>query len=185
MLSRFGFVRLQIVPGADRATLNAMRAELLTSPAQAVHVGDFGETWMEHDLPPGGLIAACLASPVAHRWVEAVTRAELAERPALWGNVYREGQHITWHRDKRGAVQMLICLGQPPVECGGILQARSGGKSVDISLCPGDGLLFRATQIEHRITPLTPSPSQPVPVRVTAVGRFFAKSDVPRMVSTR
>ncbi|WP_217430764.1 hypothetical protein [Sphingomonas bacterium] len=169
-----GLIKTDIFKQSVLSNANALRDEVFGVKPRSVHVGDFGESWLEYDIQDSGLIADTLASEVIHTWAQSVSNQGLQLRPSIWANTYTPGQHISWHRDKYGAVQILLSICQPPPECGGVFQIRRYGIESDVALYPGDALLFRAVDIEHKITPLNATRSNSDPMRISIVARYFS-----------
>ncbi len=126
-------------------------------PCRRVTVGDHPETWDElrtdfHDE----LTATFRTNPVLGLVLAALGRGgrKVADdHVTCWVNRYRVGEYIPRHTDASGTATDTGELGYV--------------------LTPGDAVLFHPTAVEHWTTPLIPSPTEPEPVRVVAVGRYY------------
>ena len=168
-----GYLQTRVLSDAGAEQLASLCDELLAGAARRVHVGDFGKRWMEHELSPQGRLAQLMTSQSVHGWMQQVVGEDLGLEPRIWGNAYRLGEYIPKHRDNLGTVQLLLCLGQPPSDSGGRFQIWDAAGATEIALKPGEGLLFRATQIHHGTTELKATEDVPQPIRITAVARYF------------
>jgi hypothetical protein len=147
--------------------------ELLAGRARRVTVGAKDEWWTEYSIDTRSRLGRILTGADAMKLVHAGVEAPSFLRAQLWGQAYELGQRIALHTDAEGDVQLLLCLEQPPAECGGYLILKPGEGEVRLRLEPGDALLFRATDIPHATTPIIPSQGAEAPRRTVAVARFL------------
>ncbi len=148
-------------------------SELAALPARRVTCGHEAIGWHEQTIASGET-HALLQSPqiqaLVHRALDLDDEVPL--RLQAWTSIYARGEFIDPHRDTTGAVQLLIALDAPPESNGGQLVLRPERGEVQLTLRPGDGVLFEARAIEHCTTPLRPTAAVPEPTRVVAVGRY-------------
>ncbi len=146
-------------------------------PCRRVTVGDHPETWDElrtdfHDE----LTATFRTNPVLGLVLAALGRGgrKVADdHVTCWVNRYRVGEYIPRHTDASGTAQVVLCLQAPDESNGGVLMLATDTGELGYVLTPGDAVLFHPTAVEHWTTPLIPSPTEPEPVRVVAVGRYY------------
>lgn len=156
--------------------------ESLSWPKQSVYVRpEDGVTWLSQDVPRDSLLTAWFCSDQILQMIRAVSGIAFPlVRTESWINLYRAGEYISPHRDAAGTIQLLLSLVSPDSECGGIFSASIQGCNREFVLRPGDALLFEATSVEHYTTPLIPSASNPEPMRMNAVMRFYFANTPPR-----
>jgi hypothetical protein len=144
-------------------------------PSRRVTVeSDQPSEWDELAIEPSSELHRLLLNDPARA---AVLEALAVDEPGVvkcWVNRYRTGEWIAPHRDAAGTVQLLICLRAPADEmCGGILHLALPAGPLACPLGPGDAVLWEATTIEHWITRLVATNSDPEPERVVLVGRYY------------
>lgn len=90
-----------------------------------------------------------------------------------WVSRYRVGEYISPHTDAAGTLQVLLMLKPVKATQGGVLKLSLHSEFVTVDLREGDALFFCAATLVHFTTPLTPTPEDPLPLRVVAAGRYF------------
>lgn len=91
----------------------------------------------------------------------------------VWTSAYRGGEHIDRHRDRSGAIQMMVCLQNDATEGGAThFECLDGVERIE-ALRPGDAILFRAREIFHFTEPVKGEVPPKEPIRTVAVGRFY------------
>ena len=69
----------------------------------------------------------------------------------VWVNRYQPGEWVPPHQDRSGDCQLLICLEAPPEGAvGGVLHV----EDQPVPLVAGDAVVFRASGLNHRMTPV-------------------------------
>lgn len=150
--------------------------ETRSLPSRRVICGEEAVSWDEQTIPSGSSVFVYFNSPQVLELVQSAADAENTLDPSrtmCWVSRYRTGEHIGRHRDSAGTVQLLVCLIAPPAGSGGLLILNAIPERV-FRLNEGDGLLFRANQIEHYTTQLVRTNQCPNPLRVVAVARYFS-----------
>jgi hypothetical protein len=132
-----------------------------------------GPTWKEFALSPTQKLWSILCQQFVLDEVEARTGGRLINERIAWLNVYGQGQHIDWHRDGVGDMQIILVLDAPCVPEGQLMLRTRENEQV-VPLYIGDAILFSARRVFHRTTPIV----TPGLRRVTAVMRFFVSGQV-------
>lgn len=166
-----GFV---LVPRAAPAKLLEACQSFVSSSDDWVSGDESAHSWQESEgqLPSG----ICALLPLS--LFKEVADASIM-RHVAWINVFGRGEFIPAHKDAGGDVQLLICLEAPDEENGGHLWLDTPERLVLMEA--GDALLFRASQIRHGTTPVSPLQTKR---RVTLNVRAWAKPDVTRQRNT-
>lgn len=89
-----------------------------------------------------------------------------------WANVYRAGEHIPYHKDTVGDLQLITGLISPHPSNGGDLILHHKGKR-RVQLQPGQQLLFRASRTPHQTITLKSSEAVTQPIRCVGISRIF------------
>lgn len=145
-------------------------------PARRVQTGIGGVTWNEQQVPSSNPIyrlfidRGVLGILCAALEIEPETRAR---NVLCWIARYGEGEYIDAHRDGAGTIQLIVCLLASREENGGLLVLKSNDGEQRFFLRAGDAMLFEATTIEHRTTPLIRFKEYDNPTRVVAVARYY------------
>jgi predicted 2-oxoglutarate/Fe(II)-dependent dioxygenase YbiX len=161
-------------------TEQAHRFEFETRPlaARRVVCGDSSVSWAEQTVPTNSRLSNyARSSHILQLIGSALNRKDLIDlaKTTCWVSRYRKGEYIGPHRDCAGAIQLLVCLMGPNAESGGILVLKMKRGNRRFALKAGDGLLFRAVEIEHYTTELVPTKNCPDPVRIVFAARYFVK----------
>jgi predicted 2-oxoglutarate/Fe(II)-dependent dioxygenase YbiX len=131
----------------------------------------FGEQNFDDEHP----ISRFFAADQLTRLALALTGSQQLRRIQSWTLVYRVGEYIDPHTDAAGTIQVIVCLQAPAAHSnGGQLVLRPNtADEVRLGLGAGDALVFAASSVQHCTTPLTGSLTDPDPMRVVAVGRYY------------
>lgn len=168
--------RFAHVPGFISSAL-AEEIYAATRPVEVnrVKCHDPAKQFGEQHFAPEHPVGQFFTSPELQKLVLSCAEATEITACRWWTSVYGAGQFIEPHTDMAGDIQVLVCLTAPPTQPNGghlILRPGSTGE-VTLGLRPGDGILFSASTLTHRTTPLVASDEHPDPVRVVMVGRYF------------
>lgn len=87
-----------------------------------------------------------------------------------WINRYFVNEYIATHKDTTGDFQAVLCLRSSGIHGGGELVIEP---NFEVSLSPGDMLLFKASQRQHSMRPVVAGSSASEPMRVTGICRFY------------
>lgn len=166
-----GYVRLHMDLVPEEA--EHFCSEILCGSLRRVYVDRSPESWDEHHIADTGTLGSLMTSAGVLAIAQAALGREYPLTAKLWGNVYRAGEMIPWHTDTAGTIQLLLCLRPPPSGCGGIFLTRRNGLVGALDFSIGDAILFKATELEHSTTRLTPTAEHPDPSRIVAVSRFY------------
>ena len=160
-----------MLPGFISAVeVGLLVAETEGLPARRVVCGTGQVSWAEQSAPPGSRAFQFFASSRLKTFVlSQFPRGSRAKDPIVWRSTYRTGEYIDRHTDGSGDIQLLVSIAAPPVDCGGVFCAEVGHRTDKFILRPGDAILFKAHEIPHFTTPLTPSATCPNPRRVVIV----------------
>jgi len=168
-----GFVLIRDFVAEDEVA--RLWSSCCTAPVHRCHVGDKQVTWGEATLSAGHPGHDYFRQGHVRDLVEGLAPVEVAPEIHCWISLYQEREYIGPHRDRSGVLQMLVCLQSPrnPSSGGHLVLADS-----PIFLRSGDAVIFAATHVEHRTTPLRRTATDPAPVRAVLVGRCYAKSPI-------
>jgi hypothetical protein len=153
--------------------------ETRSLPGRRVVCGNSRVSWQEQaisaDSPLFGYVRSSSILQLVSSRLSLEGLIDLSQT-VCWVSRYRMGEYIGLHRDCAGIVQLLLCLKAPMTANGGVLVLRLKQGDRSFPLKDGDGLLFRAAEIEHYTTELVPTKRCPNPVRVVAAARYFTMS---------
>jgi hypothetical protein len=155
--------------------ITAFCESLKPIPILRVTCGKKEISWDEQRLAAGTpLFDFFLSREVLEKVAERVEAAgNMQPELRCWTSIYQAGEYINPHKDGSGDVQLLVCLRATERANGGTLVLEHAGRRTELQLAPGDGVLFKATEVLHYTTPLLPLPSVPEPQRMVAVGRYY------------
>jgi hypothetical protein len=173
--SRYRWVYIPKFIAADH--LPAFITETLASTSRRVTVGLQKYWWTEYAIDRASGLGSLLTSEQVHTLAEKASGRELSRNTSIWAQAYHVGERIAWHRDGAGEIQLLVCLQATAPECGGAFCLRADRKQETLNLKAGDAILFKASQLPHSTTVIClPTAHTPSP-RVTAVARFFLRTE--------
>lgn len=168
---RFALVRRFI----SREMASSLLAAADGDPVREVICQDdnvrFGEQDFFEGHPIFEFFRSDLLLPLARRALQKDDTPELL----CWTSVYGLGQYINPHKDIAGDVQIIVCLQAPAQEHGGALFISLPEGEQEVILAPGDAVIFKASALTHRTTPLIATPDNPAPKRAVAVGRYTCR----------
>jgi hypothetical protein len=147
-----------------------LMTDAMCSDYKDVCVSEGGITWKEFGLFVNQKLWSVLCQQPVVDEVHARTGRPITTRSA-WLNVYDHGQHIDWHRDVIGDMQLILLLEAPPTPEGQFMIKKRDDAGLIVPLTPGDAVLFCASKIYHRTTPIVTHGLR----RVTAVMRFLCQ----------
>src|SRR6267378_8092743 len=129
--------------------------ETRSLPGRRVVCGNSSVSWQEQATSAENPLFAYVTSSSVLQLVRSRVGLEDVldiSQTECWISRYRTGEYIGVHRDCAGIIQLLLCLRAPNSGNGGdlVLRLKQGDRS--FSLKDGDGLLFRAAEIEHYTT---------------------------------
>lgn len=158
------------IPGLLLAkTARALEVRSRCLPARRVVCGSRAVSWEEQIVPSWHQLYRLL-----FRLGEAILPKVIWDRSYAhcWISRYRAREYIGPHKDKAGTVQLILCLASSEKCRGGELILLQTRRQLSYRLQAGDALIFRATELVHRTTPLVPTVRNRKPRRVVAVIRF-------------
>ncbi|MFD4358063.1 hypothetical protein ACFWPX_36360 [Nocardia sp. NPDC058518] len=171
LVSRFAtrrFVHLPRLISPDLATYLLESTEGYFS--SRVQCGLEKVSWEEQALAAGDFAYEFCRHPKLVSLIQALAGPATISDLMCWTSRYSTGEYINAHRDRHGAVQLLVCLKT-------VRTMRQGGSLViagtELFLSAGDAVIFEATRLEHHTTPLVVSAEEPAPTRIVLVGRYF------------
>jgi len=157
----------------DVRALPLMIDELQSGEDRRVTVGDGRKWWTEYSVRDSTSLASFLTGSNVMSLISDILKRPFECTSQLWGQIYRVGQYIPWHKDASGTIQLLLCLEAAPPECGGEFLIKSQGRESKLRLESGDVIVFSAAALPHATTPIAPSAEHPNAGRIVAVGRYF------------
>jgi hypothetical protein len=144
-------------------------------PERRVSCGMPDTQWTEQSVPRDSALFELFSSDyIVKALHELLRQAPTGKQPTLtsWISRYQVGEYINDHCDRTGDIQIVLAIGCYPPENGGLLCVDCHGCTDRYFLCPGDALVFRATEVRHHTTPLIATQVHSSPERVVAVARY-------------
>lgn len=159
----------------DTAQASNLHDATLVYPPRRVICGDKRISFTERMLDTSCELVLFFSSDPILQLLSRCTGREPSEVNAIraWTSCYSVGEFINAHRDKGGDIQIILGLRAADADNGGILHLSYQGNEAAVFLTPGDLVVFRATEVDHWTTPLSPTSKNPLPERVVGVARYF------------